>query len=233
MTKKTGVKVMGLFDKLLKNMVKGVVNTQQEQQQYKAVHIPESNISDTPEPFGYNSTWLAIYGYTPRQVISTLNLKNVTVSTWKDGITATYQYNSGKIFVSPMINDYVLVVGIDDIIVDDNMLRSVAAQFNNMCAFANQNTVEYCYWTKFLKGKLVRAYRYVGESGEVELNIGQLTPEEIQLGFDKLLSSSDDNWDQKELPDYSHVIAIAKAWSVDTLFESFNGVTTTGYLCNM
>lgn len=34
MTKKTGVKVMGLFDKLLKNMVKDVVNTQQEQQQY-------------------------------------------------------------------------------------------------------------------------------------------------------------------------------------------------------
>lgn len=56
-------------------MVKDVVNTQQEQQQYKAIHIPESNISDTPEPFGYNSTWLAIYGYTPHQVISTLNLK--------------------------------------------------------------------------------------------------------------------------------------------------------------
>jgi len=255
---------MGLFDKMLKNAVNGVLNDatrevrrdvnhsinnainnavssaiggiasqQQTQQQYNYVQIPESNTPDTPEPFGCDSTWLAIYGCTPQQVIAGLHLKNVVISNWRKGINATYNYQSRKVFVSPMISNYVLVVGVDDIVTNDTKLNNVAAKFGNMCAFGSQTVVGYCHWAKFVGGNLVRAYRFLGESGEVELNIGPLTTEEQQLGFDKLLAGSNDNWDEKKMADESHVLKIAKAWTIDTSFESFNSVTTTGYLCDI
>lgn len=62
-------------------------------------------IPDKPVPFGYKNSWLCVKAGSPEEVIEKIGLKNPRVSTWKDGV-----YGSG-VFVSPVLDGYVLVVG--------------------------------------------------------------------------------------------------------------------------
>ncbi len=84
-------------------------------------------------------------------------------------------------------------------------LKAVSIPLGEVYWFANYRIVDYHAWAKVVNGDIVRGYAYLGESGEVSLNEGALTPEEEALGAEAL-----------EFPDDTVVFSLAKAWSVDS-----------------
>lgn len=186
-----------------------------------------STQADTPLPFGYKTGWLAIKGGTPEQVIDTLQLKNKTVANWKSGMKMAV--SEGKVFVSPLIEGYVLLIGPMELELEQ--LGEMAKNFEELQYFVSHRVVELHSWTLFQAGELVRHYYYIGESGEV-VSVGELTEEEKDLGFDSLIMSEDDDWDEVEFPDEESVLEIAAAWGVDTSMQEHQEEKSTGYVCD-
>ena len=174
------------------------------------------NMPDTPIPFGFKTSWLCVKGFTPEEVIEKLGLKDPTVSSWKNAFA---NINSGCI-VSPMLdNKYVLVIGwgTDIITEDPARLDEVGTLFHEVQYFASHRVVEYAAWVKYKNGRKIRAYGWVGDSGEVLTNFGQPTPEETALGFVNFLPDNDSDFHRYETPDEDTVVQIAAAWGINTL----------------
>lgn len=182
--------------------------------------------ADTPLPFGYKMGWLAVKGETPEHVIDILQLENKTPANWKSGMSLV-EAEKG-IFVSPFIDGYVLVIGPVELELEE--LEEMAQNFEELQYFVSHRVVEVHSWTLFRAGKLVRHYYYIGESGEVT-SIGELTEEEKELGFDDLIMSEDDDWDEIEFPEEESVLAIAAAWGVDTSMQNHQEEKSVGYVC--
>lgn len=194
---------------------------------------------DTPVPFvGFNG-WLCIKDATPQEVIRVLGLRNSQVANWESGIKAADSGFMEKVFVSPLINGCVLVIGYIPFGVKDSVdeelkiLEKFADKFSEMTCYATQKTVDIHVWAKFVNGKLKRGYGWLGESGEIYLNKGNLTPEEHKLGFAKLITDPDCDWETVEMPDMEHVFAIAKEWSISPDFSDVNVSESTGFVCEI
>lgn len=188
---------------------------------------------DNPCPFGYKNAWLVIKSDSPEKVIKALLLKKLRASSWESGIRETYG-TQGKVFVSPCLDGYILVVGIG-LDYDKEQLEKIGAAFDEVQYFATHRVVEYQSWAKFSNHKLVRWYTYVGESGEVLKNEGAMTEEEIQLGFSKfptqesLMAEAEE--DEIDFPDEESVMQISAAWGIDTTFQKKQYEKSTGFLC--
>ena len=180
------------------------------------LNIEASDTPDTPIPFGFKTSWLCVKGFTPEEVIEMLGLKNAVVSSWK---YAFANINSGC-FVSPMLdNKFVLVVGWGTDILTENPARldEVGKLFHEVQYFASHRVVEYAAWAKYKNGRKIRAYGWVGDSGEVLTNFGEPTPEEQALGFVNFLPDNDHDFHRYENPDEDTVVQIAAAWGINPL----------------
>jgi len=188
---------------------------------------------DFPYPFGYKICWYAVKNETTKSVIEKLNLKIISESNWENGINNVYN-SCEQLFVSPPVNNYILLVNIRT---DDNheVVKKHSLLFNELQYFGSHRVTEYNAWAKFCDGKVIRSYCYMGESGEITWCDGNITLEEINLGFGKFPSSTDellsDNFDYENIPDEENVLAIAKAWGVDTSFEDKSYEKGTGFIC--
>lgn len=201
-----------------------------------AIEKPQSKAYDTtpdkPQPFGYKTSWLCIKSDSPEEVIEALDLKNAAPANWQSGMS-----QSDKIFVSPAVKGYVLVVRYDtfqgaDADGEINALGNIAKSFTEMQCFATHRVVDFHTWAKFTGGALVRAYGWLGASGEVYLNDGALTLEEEELGFDNFIQSDEDDWDEVDFPDEESIIDIAAAWGVDPMFSDDEYECGVGYVCD-
>jgi hypothetical protein len=88
--------------------------------------------------------------------------------------------------------------------------------------FATHRVVEAHLWARAIGGSLVRAYSYVGESGEKRVEIGEPTPEEVALDlrfFDPNSPDAEEDgyWEREDLryPDEEDVMRVAERWSVN------------------
>lgn len=191
---------------------------------------PSANavVPDKPVPFGYKNSWLCIRAGSPEEVIEKIGLKSPRVCGWNDGICGGH-----GVFVSPVLDGYVLVVGwgMDVLDTDPARLDGLAKKFPELQFFSTHRVAEYHAWVKYLSGELIRGYGYCGGEGEVFMNRGAVTPEEKELGLDNLIASTDDDWETREFPDEQNVLDIAAAWGVDTLFQSKTYPESTGFLC--
>lgn len=194
---------------------------------------------DVPVPFvGFNG-WLCIKDAAPQEVIKVLGLRNSQVANWESGIKAAESGFMEKVFVSPLINGCVLVIGYIPFGVKDSVdeelkiLGKFADNFSEMTCYATQSTVDIHVWAKFVNGKLKRGYGWVGERGEIYLKEGNMTPEEHKLGFAKLITDPDCDWETVTLPDMEHVFAIAKEWSISPDFSDVNVPPSTGFVCEI
>ncbi|MCL2526983.1 MAG: hypothetical protein FWE42_01095 [Defluviitaleaceae bacterium] len=190
----------------------------------------DNNEPDLPEPFGYKMTWYAIKDESPHAAIEKLSLKVVHESNWRNGIGYAYR-SPGNIFVSPLIEGYVLILGLFEY--DD--VKKHALLFNDLYYFGTHCVSEYQAWAKFSQGQVIRGYCYMGECGEVLWNEGNITAEEEALGFGRFPSNTDetlaDDFDYENFPDEEDVLAIAKAWSVCTKFEGEAYEKGMGFIC--
>ncbi|MEO6807799.1 MAG: hypothetical protein ABI353_01620 [Isosphaeraceae bacterium] len=97
--------------------------------------------------------------------------------------------------------------------------------------YCTHRVVELHAWAKAEQGRIIRAYAYVGESGETLINIGDPTPDEIKLGFhffDEPRASASEieaHWAKineagpeeagGSLPDEESVMSLAGRWGLD------------------
>ncbi|MEW9702679.1 hypothetical protein [Paenibacillus sp. SI8] len=178
--------------------------------------------------FGYKSSWLAVRTNDTQALLSELNLIDVRQAEWETGLECA---NQKEIFVTSPIGEWTLVIGTRLLEADNQaiteritpLLLRLSRQFGEACYFGNQRIVGYYAWAKAVNGELIRAYAYLGESGETLWNEGIQTVEETELGFHFFDSKSIDAqnptyWEREDLsfPDEESVLAIASRWSIDT-----------------
>ncbi len=201
---------------------------------------PYDTTPDMPVPFaGTSIGWLCIKGGTPQEVIRTLGLKNSYEANWASGLKAVENGFMEKVFVSPVIGGYVLAIGYIPFGVKKTVkeelaiLDKIADKFDEMTCFATQNTVDIHVWAKYVDGKLKRGYGWLGEIGDVYLNEGNLSPEEFKLGYNKLITDPECDWETVIIPDTEHVFAMAKEWGISPDLSNVNCTEGTGFVCDI
>lgn len=197
---------------------------------------------DMPRDFTcYTSGWLCIKNASPQQVIKALGLKNDQRANWESGLNAIDKGFMEKVFVSPLIDGYVLVLGYIPFGVKKTVkeelavLDKIADNFEEMTCFTTQKTVDIHVWAKYVDGKLKRGYGWLGESGVVYLNEGNLTPEEFKLGFTNLMKDPEnEDWDKVLIPDIMELQSIAKEWGIAPDLSNVEKLEAdTGYVCEL
>ncbi len=188
-------------------------------------------VPDKPVPFGYKNSWLCIKAGSPEEVIEKMGLKNPRVSGWNDGVYGKH----GGVFVSPVLDGYVLVVGWEGDILDTNPARldELAKKFSELQFFSTHRVSDYHVWVKYVGGEMIRGYGFCGGNGEVFLNKGAIAPEETELGLVNFPQDSEADWESCDLPDEQNVLDVAAAWGIDTLFHKKTYPESTGSVCDV
>ena len=192
---------------------------------------------DLPIPFTNMCGWLCIKGRSPEEVITILGLKNAQPANWNSGLPVVARSLLNKVFVVP-VGEYVLALGycpfgvMKTVKEELAVLNNIAAQVDEMSCFATQSVVDLHVWAKY-HGTLQRAYGWLGERGEVYINMGEISPEEISLGYTNLIQDADCDWDTVEMPDYEHVHEMSGAWGIAPDLSNVSGYeTATGFVCD-
>lgn len=182
---------------------------------------------DAPVGFGYKMAWLAIKSSDARAVLDLLALENIQPANWKTGTIAAYH---GHVFVSPPIHGWVLVACYQLPELNDQsevdkltpLMSKLSETFGEAQYFGTHRVVEYHAWARYVDGKEVRAFSYLGERGEILADHGEKSAAELELGytyFDPACpeANSDAYWEREDLcyPDEEHVMEIAGLWSVN------------------
>lgn len=183
---------------------------------------------DGPVPFGCKTAWLALRCGSPEPVISALRPGLRQSANWTTGLAAAQAQSGGWVFVSPVLDGFVLAVGDGLFALAERQeeLNALAAQFSEVQYFASHRVSSSYCWARYKAGRCLRAY--CTEDGRVLRNTGALTPEEQALGFGAF--PAQDGQDAARQPGEEDVLDIAAAWGVDPRFET-PYPPSTGWLC--
>lgn len=191
-------------------------------------------IPDSPIPFGYKNSWLCVKAQDPQEVIRTLGLRNPQAANWESGYKMVGQ---GQVFVSPVIGGFVLVIGYERKGIGTSQtfgeLSKLGQLFPQVQYYGSHRVVDYAEWAKFEEGKLIRAYGWCGDQGEVLMNEGAITPQEQQIGMGNPMTDplGTDDWDAFDFPNEESVVELAALWGVDPLFRG-EYPKSTGFVCS-
>ena len=101
-------------------------------------------------------------------------------------------------------------------------LESLSKKFGEVQFFCTHRAVEVHCWVKAVKGRIVRAYSYIRESGRTLLNEGEpTTVEQPYRLIDTNLpeAQDDDYWEREDIitPNEELIMKIAESWSIDPM----------------
>lgn len=206
--------------------------------------IPISTKPDHPQSFGYKCTWLAVRGNDQASIVQGLGLGSHTQCDWKAGIERAY--HGDEVFITPEIDGWTLVVGWGSNIEAKGeglvRLKAVLSKLSTRCGeaqfFSTHRVAEYHCWMRSVNGALVRAYAFVGESGE-NLIVEGLA--DVDIEPTRLINTLSEEAktqgyferDDIEYPTEDLVMRVAAAWSVDptTLTQRTDLPEGLGLLC--
>ena len=132
-------------------------------------------------------------------------------------------------FVSPPLDGYVLAVGLwaEDLEDVPGRTERLVDSFPEVQLFGSHRISDYHYWTKYVDGKVVRGY--ICQDAEAVWDEGDLTPEELALGFERFpRTGRESNW----FPGEEDVLDIAAAWGVDPRFQKKTYPPSAGWVCD-
>jgi hypothetical protein len=164
-------------------------------------------------------TWLAIKGNQTKKVQQALGLHHTTPCSWEEGLAEAQHH---KLFVSPPLNGWILVVGSDLPEPDEDVdrcflfLRQLSRKLGHVQYFSANRILNHHGWALLDDGEVFRAYAWAGET---LWNQGQRTAAEKEL--DMTCYSYGENCSvqlfQKEptIPNSEKVNQLAGRWSVD------------------
>ena len=167
-----------------------------------------SNPDDLPISFGYKTAWIAVRSSDGRVLAESLGLKQIERCSWADGIDKAYKLRG--VFVSPPIDEWTIAVGSLPEAGQDRFLpdlEEISRRFAHVFYFGTHRIVGYQAWAIAEKGHVRRAHAWLGERGEFLLNIGERTPEEVDLGTGLE--------DSENAPDEETVLELASRWVLD------------------
>lgn len=171
---------------------------------------------DEPVSFGYKCMWFAVKTINAADVVKEIGLKSTQPCNWKSGIAAAYE---GKVFVTPSVSGWTLIVGQNLPTLDDEdrrkqaeaLLIKLSKRFGQAQHYGTHRIVEFHAWVKATNGEITREYAYLGEHGEKLHDTGNMTNEEQAIGI-----RSDSDF----FPNESHVMKVAGKWSLDPTKQS-------------
>ena len=177
---------------------------------------------DAPVPFGRRDSWLAVRCEDPERVLAALAPGSRTAANWAAG-GAACKGEDDRYFVSPCLDGFVLVKG--DL--PPGCLKALAPHFPEVQEFFCYQAAGCCHWAKYADGQCVREYQCI--DGDVQLDRGDWTPEELALGFARFPRRG--QAEVQDLPGEEDVLDLAAAWGVDPRFEKKTYPPATGWLC--
>ena len=182
-----------------------------------------------PEPFGWRTSWIAVKMAEARLMCADLRLTRTRSCDWEVGLREASQ---DGIFLTPSIEGWTLVVGLSlpDAAADETLplIVSLSERYGSTQYFGNHRVVDYYAWARAERGRLKRAFAYLGEQGVVLWDRGELTVEEAELGqnfFEPVSAENLANHSVMEpltglkknqrFPTEHDVFRIAYKWSID------------------
>jgi hypothetical protein len=202
-----------------------------------------------PEPFGWRTSWLAVRTTGNELLAPELQLVNLRSCDWEEGLR---EANEKGIFICPPVAGWTLIVGgtLPDTSAEETLplIVRLSENYGSAQYFGNHRVVDYYAWAKAERGRLIRAYAFLGEKGVTPWDRGELTKEEMDLGmvFDEPLSGAENPTNPHESllemlqrlkqnpskhPKEEDVFAIARKWSVDpTQIEEYEISESQGVL---
>jgi len=164
--------------------------------------------------------WVAIKSANLQAVQAALGLHNPTPCSWADGMA---RVGDQKLFVSPPVNGWVLVVGpllpepSEDVDVCFRFLQRLSRELGEVQFFSVNRAVGHHAWARFERGRAVRGYAWAGET---LWNQGHKTWGERKLGlkcFEYFEGDSRPHFTQFEpvRSNAEKVLSLASLWSVD------------------
>jgi len=173
-------------------------------------------------------TWLAIKGNNSKRIQRALGLHNATPCSWEEGLVEAQHH---KLFVSPPVNGWILVVGSDLPEPDEDVdrcflfLRQLSRKLGHVQYFSVNRILNHHAWAIIDDGQVFRGYAWAGET---LWNQGQRTAAEKDLGMTcyGYAERTAVDFFQKEpvLPNSEKINQLAARWSIDP-----SSVTESGW----
>ena len=163
--------------------------------------------------FGGKQAWLAIRveaagGDPAGAVLDELGLRDLGPVPWRDGVDVAY-LTDDRVAVTPPLGDWVLVTG--RWLFRPLEVTGISARLGTEVQyFATHRVTELHRWHRAVDGELVRAFGYVGQTGEVTTWYGEPDAVERAAGLPGTLDE-----DATVLVGESDVLKVADAWSID------------------
>jgi hypothetical protein len=132
---------------------------------------------------GLPTRWLAVRSGNPYVVQAALGLHKPTPCSWEEGLTAASEH---KLFISPPVNGWVLVIGSglpdpsEDVDRCFRFVLEVTRKLGQVQFFSFNRVVNYHAWVQADQGRIIRAYAWAGKT---LWNQGPLTRAEADLGI--------------------------------------------------
>ena len=169
-------------------------------------------------PFDQPCRWMAVRSQDLAGVQQALGLVHPTPCSWEEGITEAGEH---KLFVSPAINGWILVVGAglpepgDDVDKCHHFLMELSRKLGHVQFFSVNRVLNHHAWALIERGCVFRAYAWAGRT---LWNQGPLTAAEKDVGmvcFDYATDPADyalqDTWTNNP----EKIGRLAGWWSVD------------------
>jgi hypothetical protein len=218
-----------------------------EQRYEKLFCFASNDPMSLPEPFGWRTAWIAVRTAETELLAPELQLVNLRSCEWEEGLRET---SDKGIFICPPVSGWTLIVGLSlpDASNENTLPLIVRLSDAHHSAqyFGNHRVVEYYAWAKAERGRLVRAYAFLGDQGATPWDRGELTLEEHELGltFDDALPANHGDPHETALemlqrmkhnppkfPKEHDVFALARKWSIDpTQIEEYEVSQSHGLL---
>lgn len=166
------------------------------------------------QPFGYKTGWLAFQTEDVESVAKSIGVKLVDTTDWNTGIDRMYEESYA--FLSLPINGWILLAdrGLISTIDSPEIAADVAERVRDLShvlktkvqLFATHRVIEGNSFIYADNGTIIRAFCFLGESGEIQLEIGKPTDAEahIEAEEDGFIFVGEDD-----------VMKVAAGWSID------------------
>ena len=172
--------------------------------------------ADVMVGFGGKQAWIAARGADPAALVAALGLRDLGAVAWRDGIDLAH-LTDDRVAVTPPLpgargETWTLATGRwlirPGTPVDLPGLS--AALDTEVQFFATHRVTELHRWQRAAGGELIRAFGYVGQTGEVTSWRGTPDPAERAAGLPGELDE-----DTTVLVGEKDVLSVAAAWSID------------------
>jgi hypothetical protein len=174
--------------------------------------------ADAMVGFGGKQAWLAVRDGDPAKVLDELGLEDLGEVPWRDGIDLAY-LTDDRVAVTPPLpgargTSWVLAVG-------RWLLRpATAVDVTGLSArlhtevqfFATHRVTELHRWQRAADGELIRAFGYVGQTGQVTSWHGDPDAAERDAGLPAAFDGDDET---TVLVSEQDLLKVANAWSLD------------------